>query len=57
MQFKSDITGYDLDKLVRTKMKKGYIQISSTKLDTIWPSFEEEMRLKLSFEVLAGRVK
>src|SRR5271157_3132305 len=54
MQFKADVTGWYLDKLVQTKRKKGYEEISSTKLLEIWPSFKDEMEMKLSFEVLVG---
>ncbi len=57
MQFKADVTGYELEKLVRSKTKKHYASITYEKLTEIWPTFEEEMKLKLSFEVLAGKVK
>lgn len=57
MQFKADITGYDLSKIVCTKLNKGYDQISDIKLHEIWPTFNDEAKLKLTFEVLAGKVK
>lgn len=57
MQFKADVTGSDLNKLVSTKLRKGYNQIDQSKLIEIWPTFDEEMTMKLTFEVLAGKVK
>jgi hypothetical protein len=57
MQFKADVTGSDLNKLVSTKLRKGYNQINQSKLIEIWPTFDEEMTMKLTFEVLAGKVK
>ena len=57
MQFKADVTGYELDKLVTTKLKKGYLKIDETKLHTIWPTFIEEAEAKLMWEVLAGKIK
>jgi hypothetical protein len=57
MQFKADVTGSELDKLVRTKLNKGYKHINSDKLDEIWPTFELDASMKLTFEVLAGKVK
>ena len=57
MQFKPDVTGYELEKLVNSKRKKGYVEITDAKLYQIWPSFTEEMELKLCVELLAGRVK
>jgi hypothetical protein len=57
MQFKADITGHELDKLVRSKLAKGYLKIDENKLLNIWPTFIEEAEAKLMWEVLAGRVK
>src|ERR1035437_8237575 len=59
MQFKPDVTGYELDKLVRTKLnpKKGYVKISQPKLFEIWPTFIQEAEAKLMWDVLAGKVK
>ena len=57
MQFKADITGHELDKLVRSKLNKGYLKIDESKLMNIWPTFIEEAEGKLMWEVLAGRVK
>ena len=57
MQFKANVTGVELDKLVRSKQKKGYEKISQSKLFEIWPTFIEEAEGKLMWEVLAGNVK
>lgn len=57
MQFKADITGYDLNKLVDSKRKKGYAEISEKKLMEIWPTFVQEAEAKLMWEVLAGKIK
>lgn len=57
MQFKADTTGHELDKLVSSKLKKGYLSINETKLLAIWPTFIEEAEGKLMWEVLAGKVK
>ena len=57
MQFKADVTGHELRKLVDSKLRKGYREISESQLYQIWPTFDEEMKMKLSFEVLAGNVK
>lgn len=57
MQFKADTTSYELDKLVQSKLAKGYLKIDETKLLNIWPTFIEEAEAKLMWEVLAGRVK
>jgi len=57
MQFKADVTGPVLDKLVRAKRNKGYNEIESDKLNEIWPTFEADASMKLTFEVLAGNVK
>lgn len=57
MQFKADITGHELDKLVRSKLNKGYNKISSNQLISVWPTFITEAEGKLMWEVLAGKVK
>ena len=57
MQFKSDITSIDLENLVRSKRKKGYVEISQPKLFEIWPTFIQEAEAKLMWDVLAGKVK
>lgn len=57
MQFKADITGHELDKLVRSKLNKGYLKIDQAKLLNIWPTFITEAEGKLMWEVLAGKVK
>jgi hypothetical protein len=57
MQFKADVSGDALDKLVRSKLGKGYEQINEKKFLEIWPSFIQECEEKLMWDVLAGRVK
>jgi len=57
MQFKADVTGYELDKLVNAKRKKGYVPITEDRLYQIWPTFKEDMEGKLIMELLAGHVK
>ena len=57
MQFKADVTGYELDKLVQSKLKKGYERISQPKLFEIWPTFIVEAEGKLMWDVLSGKVK
>ncbi len=57
IQFKPDKTGGELNTLVRSKVKKGYVKISPEKLLEIWPTFAEECEAKLMWDVLAGKVK
>jgi len=57
MSFKADVTGYELDKLVQSKLKKGYVKIDDAKLHKIWPTFISEAEGKLMWEVLAGKIK
>lgn len=57
MQFKGDVTGHELEKLVRSKLKKGYQAINEAKLMEIWPNFIAEAEAKLMWDVLAGKVK
>ena len=57
MQFKPDWGGWELDRLVASKKKKGYVEINSSQLIAIWPTFDAEASVKLSFEVLVGNVK
>jgi predicted DNA-binding WGR domain protein len=57
MQFKADTSGHELDKLVRSKLKKGYREITQQKFLEIWPSFIQECEEKLMWDVLAGKVK
>lgn len=57
LQFKAGISGYELNKLINSKENKGYTEIQAPHLETIWPTFESEAEMKLSLEVLAGRVK
>lgn len=57
MKFKADVTGHEIEKLVRSKLNKGYNRINEAKLLEIWPTFIEEAEGKLMWEVLAGRVK
>ena len=56
MQFKADIST-NAERTARTKFDKGYMRINASQLTSIWPTFEDEKNLKLSFEVLAGNVK
>lgn len=57
MQFKADVVGNDLETLVGSKLKKGYLKIDQNKLLNIWPTFITEAEGKLMWDVLAGRVK
>lgn len=57
MQFKADTTGSDLQKLVRSKLNKGYDRITYRKLIEIWPNFDKECEEKLMWDILAGKVK
>jgi len=58
MQFKPDVSGYELNKLVYNKQTvKHYKPISFAKLIEIWPSFEQECKDKLLWDILAGKVK
>lgn len=57
MQFKGDITGHELRKLVESKYKKGYVKIDQAKLLAIWPTFIEEAEAKLMWDVLSGKIK
>jgi predicted DNA-binding WGR domain protein len=57
MQFKADISGYELEKLALSKVRKGYRKITEHKFLEIWPSFIEECEAKLMWDILAGKVK
>ncbi len=57
MQFKGDITGWDLEKLQDSKLKKGYQSISEARLMEIWPTFIADAEAKLMWDVLSGKVK
>jgi len=57
MQFQQDVTGYELTRLVDTKVNKGYVRINQDKLFKIWPTFIQEAEAKLMWEILAGKVK
>jgi len=57
MQFKPDKTGHELDNLVNSKRRKGYVKITPDRLFEIWPTFMEECESKLMWDVLAGKVK
>lgn len=57
MRFKADITGRHIDRLVESKVNKGYMKIDSAKLLNIWPTFIEEAESKLVWDVLAGKIK
>jgi len=57
MQFKADVTGGELQKLVQSKIRKGYNRITFTKLTEIWPNFATECEEKLMWDILAGKVK
>ena len=57
MHFKEDVTGHELDKLKRSKLREGYKIINSDKLIEIWPNFIKEAEEKLMWDVLAGKVK
>lgn len=57
MQFKADTTGSTLNKVVNSKIKKGYDSITQPKLFEIWPTFIKEAEEKLMWDVLSGKVK
>lgn len=57
MQFKGDVTGYELDKLKVSKLRKGYQKINEARLMEIWPTFISEAEAKLMWDVLAGKIK
>lgn len=57
MHFKPDVSGIELDRLVSSKLKKGYRSITKDKLEAIWPTFGEESSEKLLVEILMGKVK
>lgn len=57
MRFKADMFNYDLEQLQRSKLKKGYVNITEARFLEIWPTFESEKDAKLMWEVLAGNVK
>ena len=58
MQFKADVANDVLNRLEANKQyKKHYQPITEAKLLEIWPTFNDEMQMKLSFEILVGNVK
>lgn len=58
MQFKSDVESHDIkNKLVSSKIKKGYTRINEKKFFEIWPTFIQECEAKLMWDVLAGKIK
>jgi hypothetical protein len=57
IHFKDAILNHDLAKLRDQKVwKKNYQEINEKKLLEIWPTFHEDVEMKLCFDVLANRV-
>jgi len=57
IHFKDAVLDHDLTKLRDNKrFGKGYEPISEEKLLKIWPTFHEDVDMKLCFDVLANRV-
>lgn len=45
LQTKSAVeTAYEMDKIIRSKTKKGYTEINQSKLDEVYPEFETDLR-------------
>jgi hypothetical protein len=57
LQFKPDTEGRELIKLTTVKIRKGYTEIKPHELNSIWPSFHDEAKQKLSFEILVGNIE
>lgn len=53
MKFKNDIWSWELESITRKKHRKGYFQISYSKLLAIWPNFEETLNQRLTFHILS----
>jgi len=47
----------ELEKLQYSKTKKGYDKMSEQQMLTIWPHFYDDLEQRLSFCVLANKVK
>lgn len=57
MQFKSALDNIELAKTKRSKLNKGYNELSTAKFLEIWPSFIQECEEKLMWDVLSGKIK
>lgn len=52
LQTKFDNCGVALDKLIRTKIKGGYTEISPTKLHTVYPEFNSDLEKTAMWAIL-----
>lgn len=57
MNFKKDVLGRELRKLESQKENKGYVQITEDKLLKIWPNFYDNLEGRLSFCMLASKIR
>jgi len=57
MNFKADILGHTLGKLETQKEDKGYVPITEDKLLKIWPNFYDNLEGRLSFCMLANKIR
>lgn len=57
IHFKADVFDYNLGKLTDKKKDKGYRSINEAKLLEIWPTFYNDVEMKLCFDVLANKVR
>lgn len=53
IKFKKHITGWDLETLVRKKIRSsGYVEVGADKIADIWPDFEEQFEKGFVWQTL-----
>ena len=61
LTFKKESDAFEVTRIRRSKENRHYLKaytgISETKLAEIWPTFAEELEQRLSFAMLANRIK
>lgn len=57
LQFKRNDDLRFYHKITREKLKKGYVEISTSRLVEIYPGFFEEAESNLVFNLMAGKVR
>ncbi len=55
LQYKSfEDYRYEYDKLVRSKLSKGYMKINKTRLDEVYPEFQQDLEAIAIWSTLIG---
>lgn len=57
LQFKKDYDGAHLYKLKKSKLGKGYQEISIDRFREIWPNLDDELQGQFTFSILANKIR